>query len=115
MIASRPLLYLLLSLAASSASGSPASPPEGQATGPASPSGTPSRLAAPGAVETTPLSPTAVRIYWSPPPGAVAGYRIYRDGHAVAETGPEARSYDDNGREPGQNYRYRVAALAAAV
>src|SRR5438876_3775430 len=37
----------------------------------------PGALAAPGSIETTPLAPTAVRIYWFPPPGAVAGYRVY--------------------------------------
>jgi hypothetical protein len=84
----------------------------------AAPAASPSpqiRPAAPGSVETTPLSPTAVRIYWAAPPGTVAGYRIYRDGQPVAEAGPAARSWDDRVLEPGRTYRYRVAAFAVAA
>jgi hypothetical protein len=68
--------------------------------------------APPGSVETTPLSPTAVRVYWSPPPGVVTGYRVLRDGQPVASLPLEARSFDDAGLEPAHTYRYQVVALA---
>src|SRR5947209_6769069 len=108
-----PFLYLILATcltcgAIRPAVGSAVAPPLGPNAPP------PGAPAAPGSIETMPLSPTAVRIYWFPPPGAVAGYRVYRDGRTVAEVGPEARSWDDSGLEPGRSYRYRVAAFATA-
>jgi hypothetical protein len=69
---------------------------------------------APGSVETTPLSPTTVRVYWAAPPGAISGFRVLRDGQAVVDLGPEARSYDDGDLEPARTYRYQVVTLAPA-
>src|SRR5205809_2675436 len=83
-------LYLLLAALATSAAAAPAPP---------------------GSVETTPLSPTQVRVYWSPPPGSVTGYRVLRDGQPVAEVGSEARSYDDRELAPGPTYQYQGVAL----
>src|SRR5437660_6037122 len=110
------LLYLAWSAAASSVvpalTAEPAAPPP-PAVPNAAPAATPAPPAPPGSVESTPLSPTAIRLYWSPPPGAVAGYRVLRDGQVIAELAPEARAFDDLGLEPGRNYRYRIVTLAS--
>src|SRR5207245_2767770 len=99
---------LLSSLGPSLAAAPAASPP---AVPNAAPAATPAPPAPPGSVESTPLSPTAIRIYWSAPPGVVSGYRILRDGRPIAEVAPEARAFDDLGLQPGRNYRYRIVAL----
>src|SRR5689334_20024893 len=70
--------------------------------------------APPGSVESTALSPTAIRVYWAPLPGEIAGYRVLRDGAPTAELGPDARRFDDSGLEPGRTYRYQVVTLSPA-
>src|SRR5438270_108578 len=101
------LYLLLLTLATSMTALAQAAEASGKPplAAPASP-----RPAPPGSVESIPLSPTSLRVYWSAPPEPVAGFRVMRDGQPVAELGPEARSFDNTGLEPGHNHRYRVVA-----
>ena len=58
---------------------------------------------------------TSVHLTWDASTDniGVTGYRIYRDGVAVATIGP-ATSWDDGGLSPGTGYTYAVTALDAA-
>jgi chitodextrinase len=60
------------------------------------------------------LSSTAIEVEWSASldEGGVAGYQVYRDGHAVAET--ETTSFRDGSLEPATSYSYTVAAFDSA-
>ncbi|MDQ6875239.1 MAG: hypothetical protein M3042_09300 [Actinomycetota bacterium] len=60
--------------------------------------------------------PDQVRLSWQPATDnvAVGGYHLYRDGVAVATTGPAVTAFDDNGAVSGRTYGYQIEAFDAA-
>ena len=67
--------------------------------------------AAPTGLQASPEDARVV-LDWQDNPDPVAGYRVYRDGAAVATVGTSA--YTDVGRTNGVAYAYRVTAFDAA-
>lgn len=58
------------------------------------------------------LAPASAELAWDRVTDAnLAGYRIYRDGRPMADTG-QGPSYSDRKIEPGRKYRYAVASLS---
>ncbi|MBR1691960.1 MAG: fibronectin type III domain-containing protein, partial [Lachnospiraceae bacterium] len=80
---------------------------------------TPEDEEAPGRVPAASLQrQTGSRISFSWKPSAdnvaVAGYRIYRDGELVAQTGADERSFSDTGLESEKRYAYELTAFDEA-
>jgi len=58
------------------------------------------------------VGPASVELAWDRVTDAVlAGYRVYRDGKKIADTGV-GPSYSDRKVEPGKRYRYAVSSLS---
>ena len=62
-------------------------------------------------------NPTEVVVRWQDASAASApnneiGFRVYRDGAVVGETGPDATSYTDAMAQPGDAHRYCVSAIS---
>ncbi|MCS6776955.1 MAG: FAD-dependent oxidoreductase [Chloroherpetonaceae bacterium] len=64
----------------------------------------------PRSFEAIATSPSEIRLYWLPAPGA-QGYRISRDNTLLVELHADAREYRDTGLEAGRDYRYQITAL----
>ena len=77
----------------------------------ATPTGDVTPPAAPTGLQASPEDARVV-LDWQDNPDPVAGYRVYRDGAAVATVGTSA--YTDAGRTNGVAYAYRVTAFDAA-
>jgi len=62
------------------------------------------------------LTGNAVRLLWTTPQDvAVTGYRVYRDGQRIAELGPGAKVYVDDGVAARALYTYRLEAVGAGL
>jgi Fibronectin type III domain len=64
--------------------------------------------AAPSGLTVTALTGTTASLSWTPPPGPVTSYNIYRNGTVVAST--MATSWSDSGLIASTNYTYSVTA-----
>lgn len=67
----------------------------------------------PASVKAVPASFKVV-MTWTPSTGEIAGYRVYRDGHVLAEVNPDVLRYVDDTVAPNSRYRYQVAAFTEA-
>ena len=65
----------------------------------------------PPGLEATSVASTRVGISWSPSSGSVAGYTVYRDGSAIAMTGPDTTVFLDPHATPSTDYTYSVDAF----
>jgi hypothetical protein len=52
-----------------------------------------------------------VSITWTDAYADEAGFRIYRDGGWIDETGPDVESYSDVDGQPGRTYEYRISVF----
>ena len=76
--------------------------------------------AAPSGLTATPISSTQVNLSWTDNSGSEDGFRIERCQGAgcttfaeIAAVGPNVLTYNDTGRAPSTDYRYRVLAYNA--
>jgi hypothetical protein len=69
------------------------------------------RVAAPRSFEAIATSSSEIRLYWLTAEGAT-GYRLQRDGQAIATLPAAAQEYADSGLSPNSTYRYTVQAIA---
>ncbi len=67
-------------------------------------------VAAPRSFEAIAVSPTEIRCYWLPAAGAT-GYRLMRDGQAIATLDGRAQEFADTGLAPDSTHRYEVQAV----
>ena len=70
----------------------------------------------PGEVMAEAAGPYEVVISWNPSSDdvGVVGYKVYRDGNAIATATATATAYSDTGLEPDTEYCYSVSAFDAA-
>jgi hypothetical protein len=71
----------------------------------------------PSNLSATAQSDTRIDLSWSPsqdPESGIAGYRVYRDGQPVVQTGPTPTSYSDMGLTESTSYEYAVTAVNGA-
>ncbi len=57
----------------------------------------------------------AVRLEWDDNSERENGYTVFRDGNAIATTGPNVTTYNDGDSQPGQVHDYAVAAFQDVV
>ncbi|MCW3055642.1 MAG: Pyruvate/2-oxoglutarate dehydrogenase, partial [Chthonomonadales bacterium] len=67
-------------------------------------------VAAPRSFEAIATAPTEIHCYWLPAAGAT-GYRVQRDGQAVATLDANAQEFADRGLAPNSVHHYTVQAL----
>jgi fibronectin type 3 domain-containing protein len=95
----------------------------GAGEGDATPDVTATTFDAPGPPRTFTVAsgpgPDEISLAWQPPEHdggtPVTGYRIYRDGELIQETGADTMTHADGGLPPGSRWTYEVAAFNEAA
>lgn len=57
------------------------------------------------------VSPTAIELFWTPHPGPITGYDLYRNDIAIYPYHLNRTTFLDSGLLPGTRYCYRVYAV----
>src|SRR2546426_1113078 len=68
----------------------------------------------PAGLHATSVASTRVALSWSPSSGSVAGYTVYRNGSAIATTGPDTTTFLDPNVTRATTYAYAVDAFDLA-
>src|SRR5438445_3615 len=68
----------------------------------------------PAGLHATSVASTRVALAWSPSSGSVAGYTVYRNGSAIATTGPDTTTFLDPNVTRATSYAYAVDAFDLA-
>ena len=68
----------------------------------------------PAGLHATSVASTRVALSWSPSSGSVAGYTVYRNGSAIATTGPDTTTFLDPNVTRATSYAYAVDAFDLA-
>src|SRR5438094_2027 len=78
------------------------------------PSTPPVPPSAPAGLHATSVASTRAALSWSPSSGSVAGYTVYRNGSAIATTGPDTTTFLDPNVTRATTYAYAVDAFDLA-